>query len=261
MDRFPPPTAQAHQNNWVLGTERDRLFHQTQNQPFDQQQARFQAWIASLPQADQAQQNQILDQQMQPIPQQLLERFRQEEQNRQQHIERMQTTIREGNLRIAVPDQSTQEWSRFAANLISEYESEELPLVKDKETGEIVSSQIFGVNLPMSFHQGASVLDSPLDQAQIFEMIREIFKKDGSQPIINARGKQLRDDDIEILTNEDGKIRTEERGLGHSRLLGDILQGGMGQATSNERNSDEYKELMIWVLSRWQDHINRAGSQ
>ena len=173
-----------------------------------------------LPPANQAQQNQILleevDQQIQPIPQQLLEHFRQEDSNRQRHRERVEAIIQEQQLDIAVPNRDTPGWSNFAANLITEYESEELPLVKDKETGEI-------------------------------------FKKDGSKPIINAIGKQLEDNDIEILTNEDGKIRTEERGLGHCRLLGDILQGGTGQANSNERNSDEYKELMIWVLRRWLD--------
>jgi hypothetical protein len=34
-----------------------------------------------------------------------------------------------------------------------------------------VSSQYFGVNLLMSFCRSASVLDSPMDQPQIFEMI------------------------------------------------------------------------------------------
>ena len=156
---------------------------------------------------------------MQPIPQQLLEQIRQDDSNRQRYHERVQTFIQERQLGIDAPDQSTQEWSNFAANLILEYDYEKLPLVKDKKTGEI-------------------------------------FKKDGSKPIINAGGKQLGDNDIEILTDDDGNVRTEERGLGHCRLLGDILQGGTGQANSNERNSDEYKELMIWVLRRWLDRNN-----
>jgi len=33
------------------------------------------------------------------------------------------------------------------------------------------SSQYFGVNLPMSFRRGASVLNSPMDEPRIFEMI------------------------------------------------------------------------------------------
>jgi hypothetical protein len=218
-----PQAYRTHHNEGVLDTERYRLGRQTENLPLDQQRARHQAWIDSLPQADQAQQNQILlggvDQQIQPIPQQLLEHFGQEDSDRQRHIERVEAIIQDQQLDIAVPNRYTPGWSDFAANLITEYESEELPLAKDKETGEI-------------------------------------FKKDGSKPIINARGKQLGDDDIEILTDDDGNVRTEERGLGHCRLLGDILQGGTGQANSNERNSDEYKELMTWVLRKWRDHIS-----
>jgi hypothetical protein len=218
-----PLADQAQQNQRVIDTERDRLVDQTLNFPIDQQRAIHQAWVDSLPPAYQAQQNQILleyvDQQMQPIPQQLLEQIRQDDSNRQRYHERVQTLIQERQLGIDAPDQSTQEWSDFAANLITEYESEELPLVKDKKTGEI-------------------------------------FKKDGSEPIINAEGKQLGDEDIEMITNEDGNIRTEERGLGYCRLLGDILQGGTGQANSNERDSNEYKELMTWVLRRWRDRNN-----
>jgi hypothetical protein len=36
-----------------------------------------------------------------------------------------------------------------------------------------VSSQYFGVKLPMSFCHRASVLDSPMDEFRIFEMIRK----------------------------------------------------------------------------------------
>lgn len=49
----------------------------------------------------------------------------------------------------------------------------------------------------------------------------------------------------------------DEHGLGSSRVLGDILQGGTQEAASwNEiRNSQEYKDLITWVLKRWHDHI------
>jgi hypothetical protein len=48
----------------------------------------------------------------------------------------------------------------------------------------------------------------------------------------------------------------DEHGLGSSRVLGDILQGGTQEAASwNEiRNSQEYKDLMSWVLRSWQDY-------
>lgn len=106
--------------------------------------------------------------QLPEVDQQLLERFRQEDANRQQHHERATAIIQEQNLDIEVPNPNVEGWPDFAVGIINEYE--------------------------------------------------------------------------------------DQHGLGSSRLLGDILQGGIGQATDNERNSDEYKELMTWVLSRWRDH-------
>ena len=55
-----PPTAQAHQDDLVLGTKRELLFHQTQYLPLDQQRPRHQAWIDSLPPAAQEHQNDLV---------------------------------------------------------------------------------------------------------------------------------------------------------------------------------------------------------
>ncbi len=43
----------------------------------------------------------------------------------------------------------------------------------------------------------------------------------------------------------------DKHGLGNSRLLGDILYEGTNQAHGTERNSEEYKKLMAWVLKKW----------
>jgi hypothetical protein len=132
------------------------------------------------------------------------------------HRKRVDTIIHERNLNIDIPDQSTQEWEDFANLLILEYESEELPLVKDKQTGER-------------------------------------FIKDRWRPIINSQGKQLRDKDLEIGMDKNGKILTEERGIGSTRLLGDIIIGGTSYGINdNERNKDEYKDIMTWALIKWQ---------
>lgn len=123
--------------------------------------------------------------------------------------------IGEKNLGIDIPDQSTQEWKVFANNLIVEYETERLTLVKDKETGGN-------------------------------------FTKDKSESIINSKGKELKDEDVEILKNENGEICTEEHSIQYIRLLGDILLGGTGDSVrSNERDGDAYKELMTRVLRSW----------
>ena len=55
----------------------------------------------------------------------------------------------------------------------------------------MASSQYLGVNLPMSFCHGPSVLDSPIDQPRIFEMIPRVHRKDASTVLEPSGGSDL----------------------------------------------------------------------
>jgi hypothetical protein len=198
--------------NNIIVDESDIIIDKMGEMPIEQWKRMSQTWFNSLLPAYRAlQERELLEPE---VPLQELE----ESQLRQQHHNRVNAIISKQHLGIDIPDQSTQEWTNFATNLIVEYESERLPVVKDKETGEM-------------------------------------FTKDRSKPLINSQGRQLKDEDLEILKDENGEILTEERGIGSARFLGDILIGGTTDGVDpNERERDEYKDLMNRVFIRWQIH-------
>jgi predicted Zn-dependent protease with MMP-like domain len=128
-----PQEFRSEQAQTIYLIEGFRITESTQNMPIEEQQQIHQKWLNTIPQEFRSEQAQMLY---------LIENFRREDQNAEKHRNLVYNIIQEKQLNIQIPNQRSQEWRNFAANLISEYEDG-----IDPKTGEergLGSSLILG---------------------------------------------------------------------------------------------------------------------
>jgi hypothetical protein len=246
-----PEEYQEEQLQHLINEESENLLIDTEDLDFEEQREKHQNWVNLLPQAYQREQSLLLlcserkclFNQTRPLP------FNQRQKTYQTWFD-------------SVPQ---------------EYQAEQPPSLIDSEM-QILSQQIAYLN---PVERGARFIDWVFsvpqeEQHQVIQILREQDSSVSQQLI-----EQFEQEDQRIQQHYE-RVQTiireenlgidapdqkapewsnfaanlivayeEKHGLGNSRILGDILQGGTGQAHSIERNGKEYKELMIWVLRKW----------